>query len=137
MGEAMKLTEIQIKTARRNEIVDVTARVEAVVSQSGIKSGVVIVYVPHTTAGVTINENADPSVKDDFINKMMRMVPESEHYTHFEGNSDAHIKTILTNPSQTLIVEEGRLMLGTWQGIYFCEYDGPRTRSLWVKILEA
>jgi secondary thiamine-phosphate synthase enzyme len=95
-----------------------------------------IVFIPHTTAGITVNENADPSVKSDFLRKMSLMIPENEQYTHFEGNSDSHIKTILTNPSQMFIIEDGNLMLGTWQGIYFCEYDGPRMRKVWVKTLE-
>jgi secondary thiamine-phosphate synthase enzyme len=96
----------------------------------------VIVYVPHTTAGVAVNENADPDVKIDFIRKMSDMVPVDSSYKHLEGNSDSHIKAILTNTSQTFFVENGKLMLGTWQGIYFCEYDGPRTRKCWIKCLE-
>lgn len=128
--------EFQIKTLKRNEIIDITSQVENIVENSKVRDGIAIVYVPHTTAGVTINENADPSVKRDFLTKMNHMIPEVDDYEHFEGKSDSHVKTILTNPSQTFIVENGRLKLGTWQGIYFCEYDGPRTRKVWVKLLE-
>ncbi|HOO32104.1 MAG TPA: secondary thiamine-phosphate synthase enzyme YjbQ [Thermotogota bacterium] len=132
----MKLKEIQLQTKRRTEVIDITTEVSEILRANGIENGLAVIFVPHTTAGITINENADPSVKRDFLTKMNRMIPEIDGYTHLEGNSDAHIKTILTNPSQTVIVEDGRLMLGTWQGVYFCEYDGPRTRKVWVKILE-
>lgn len=132
----MKLTEFRIETQKRNEIVEITSYIEEIIARSNIKSGMAIVFIPHTTAGITVNENADPSVKSDFLRKMSLMIPENEQYTHFEGNSDSHIKTILTNPSQMFIIEDGNLMLGTWQGVYFCEYDGPRTRKVWVKTLE-
>jgi len=126
----------QISTRRRNEIVDLTARVQGVIAGAGIKEGICVVYVPHTTAGVTINENADPDVKHDMLEKLSEMVPEKEaYYQHGEGNSDSHVKTALVGPSVTLIVERGRLLLGTWQGIYFCEFDGPRTREFHVKVI--
>lgn len=125
----------QILTHRRNEIVDLTRRVQEIVGESGVREGLCVVYVPHTTAGVTINENADPDVKHDMLEKLSRMVPEEEgFYQHGEGNSDSHVKTALVGPSVTLIVEGGRLVLGTWQGIYFCEFDGPRTRGYHVKV---
>ncbi len=126
----------QISTRRRNEIVDLTPRVQEIVAASGVKEGICVVYVPHTTAGVTINENADPDVKHDMLEKLSEMVPEQEaYYQHGEGNSDSHVKTALVGPSVTLIVERGRLLLGTWQGIYFCEFDGPRTRQFHVKVI--
>ncbi len=132
----MKHHELQVKTTSRSQVVDITAKVQQVIYDMGLQNGVVIVYVPHTTAGVAVNENADPDVKIDFIRKMNDMVPVDSSYKHLEGNSDSHIKTILTNTSQTFFVENGKLMLGTWQGIYFCEYDGPRTRKCWIKCLE-
>lgn len=132
----MKHLEIQIKTTSRSQIVDITPKIEQMILKSGLMNGIVIVYVPHTTAGVTVNENADPDVKTDFISKMDNMVPVDPSFKHLEGNADSHIKTILTNTSQTFFVENGKLLLGTWQGIYFCEYDGPRTRKCWIKCME-
>lgn len=117
-------------------MVDITGKVDAYVRENGLKDGVLTVYVPHTTAGITINENADPSVKSDFLNTINQLIPANAGYSHMEGNADSHIKTILTNPSQTFIVEDSRLVLGTWQGIYFCEYDGPRSRRVWLKFIE-
>jgi secondary thiamine-phosphate synthase enzyme len=126
----------KVSTRSRAEIVDITPRVEELVRKSGAKEGLCVVYVPHTTAAVSINENADPDVKRDVIRKLEEMIPQAEgYYRHGEGNSDSHLKTILTGPSVTLIVEGGRLLLGTWQGVYFCEFDGPRTRTYHVKIL--
>ncbi len=126
----------RISTRTRSEIVDITPRVAAIVRDSGIKSGLCVVYVPHTTAAVTINENADPDVKHDMLKKLTEMVPQEErYYQHGEGNSDSHVKTAMVGPSVTLIIDEGRLVLGTWQGIYFCEFDGPRTRNYHVKLL--
>jgi secondary thiamine-phosphate synthase enzyme len=132
----MKHHELQVKTTSRSQVVDITSKVQQVIYDIGLQNGIVIVYVPHTTAGVAVNENADPDVKIDFILKMSDMVPVDSSYKHLEGNSDSHIKAILTNTSQTFFVENGKLMLGTWQGIYFCEYDGPRTRKCWIKCLE-
>ncbi len=124
----------RISTRTRSEIVDITPRVAAIVRDSGIKSGLCVVYVPHTTAAVTINENADPDVKHDMLKKLTEMVPQEErYYQHGEGNSDSHVKTAMVGPSVTLIIDEGRLVLGTWQGIYFCEFDGPRTRNYHAK----
>jgi secondary thiamine-phosphate synthase enzyme len=132
----MKHHELQVKTTSRSQVVDITSKVQQIIYDIGLQNGIVIVYIPHTTAGVAVNENADPDVKIDFIRKMSDMVPVDSSYKHLEGNSDSHIKTILTNNSQTFFVENGKLMLGTWQGIYFCEYDGPRTRKCWIKCLE-
>jgi len=132
----MKHLEIKIKTTARNQVIDITPQVKQVIQDNDFQNGILIVYVPHTTAGVGVNENADPDVKTDFIRKMSDIVPEDPSFKHVEGNSDSHIKTILTNTSQTFFVETGSLVLGTWQGIYFCEYDGPRTRKCWVKFIE-
>jgi secondary thiamine-phosphate synthase enzyme len=117
-------------------VVDLTGRVKEIVRGSGVKEGLCVVYVPHTTAAVSINENADPDVKHDVMRKLEAMIPQEEgYYRHGEGNSDSHLKTILTGPSVTLIVAGGQLVLGTWQGIYFCEFDGPRRREYYVKIV--
>jgi secondary thiamine-phosphate synthase enzyme len=129
------LRNINIKTKSRNEFVDITAEIQAVIDESGVKNGVCHVYVPHTTAGVTINEGADPSVARDVQNTLSRLVPHSGHYLHTEGNSDAHIKTSLVGSSQTLIIEGGKPLLGTWQSVFFCEFDGPRHRRVSVKIM--
>jgi secondary thiamine-phosphate synthase enzyme len=131
----MLFTE-RLATRRRSEILDITPRVAELVRTSGLKDGLCVVFVPHTTAAVSINENADPDVKTDVTAKLSALIPEHEsYYQHNEGNSDSHLKTILTGPSITLIIDAGRLLLGTWQGIYFCEYDGPRTRTYHVKLL--
>jgi secondary thiamine-phosphate synthase enzyme len=127
--------QIQIKTGRRVEFLDITDRVQAAVKQSGITSGVCHVFVPHTTAGVTINENADPDVIRDIIRELDTFVPLEDNYAHAEGNSAAHIKSSLMGCSQQVLIEDGRLALGTWQSIFFCEFDGPRSRSVWVKVV--
>ncbi len=124
-----------VKTTRRVEMIDITSRVRAVIGKLGVKDGIVVIHVPHTTAGVTVNENADPDVQHDLTEKLARLIPHEESfYRHSEGNSDAHLKSSLVGCSQTLIVERGRLMLGTWQGVYFCEFDGPRDRECWIKV---
>ncbi|MGN6366868.1 MAG: secondary thiamine-phosphate synthase enzyme YjbQ [Phycisphaerae bacterium] len=126
----------KLSTRHRNEILDITPRVAELVTRSGIKDGLCVVFVPHTTAAVSINENADPDVKHDVTQKLAALIPERESfYQHSEGNSDSHLKTMLTGPSVTIIIDKGKLLLGTWQGIYFCEFDGPRSRSYHVKIL--
>jgi secondary thiamine-phosphate synthase enzyme len=128
--------KINLKTARRIELIDITDRVQAVVSKEKIKQGVCFIFCPHTTAGLTINENADPSVQRDIINTLKRLAPEGTDYTHAEGNADAHVKSSLFGSSLTVFIEGGRLALGTWQGIYFCEGDGPRSREAWVTIIK-
>ena len=131
----MLFTE-KLPTKHRNEFLDITQRVAELVARTGIKDGLCVVFVPHTTAAVSINENADPDVKHDVSHKLSHLIPEKEpYYKHSEGNSDSHLKTILTGPSVTIIIDKGKLLLGTWQGIYFCEYDGPRTRNFHIKIL--
>ena len=127
--------EIEIKTKARNELVDITQQVVKVVKEAGIAEGICVVVVPHTTAAVTINENADPSVKADIIAKLGELVPAGERYRHQEGNADAHIKAALVGTSESLLVQGGTLALGTWQGVFFCEFDGPRTRQVWVRVM--
>jgi secondary thiamine-phosphate synthase enzyme len=128
------MQSLTVQTNRRCEMIDVTEQVQQLVCDSGVKDGYVICYVPHTTAGITIQENADPDVVHDVLYKLQQLVPQDDRgFRHGEGNSDAHIKASLTGLSQTVLVEGGRLVLGTWQGIYFCEYDGPRQRKLIVK----
>ncbi|HEX8913487.1 MAG TPA: secondary thiamine-phosphate synthase enzyme YjbQ [Humisphaera sp.] len=125
-----------VRTTRRNELVEVTDRLRSLVRQHNVTDGMVIVYVPHTTAAVTINENADPDVKRDMLWKLAAMVPKDEpEYAHGEGNSDSHVKASLVGQSVTVLVERGDLLLGRWQGVYFCEFDGPRQRQMCVKIL--
>lgn len=128
---------IPVKTGRRKEMVDVTERVRQAVAESGIKDGLVAVYVPHTSAAITINENADPSVPHDLMTLLEKMVPAHGDYHHREGNADAHIQSTLVGSSVTLILENGELSLGTWQGIFFCEFDGPRSRKLLIKVMGA
>jgi len=126
---------LSISTRSRQDILDITAAVQKVLSDQGFQSGIVVVYSPHTTAGITVNENADPDVCLDMTAFLNKLVPASFPFRHAEGNSDAHIKGSLTNFSQTFIVEDGRLQLGTWQGIYFMEFDGPRQRQVWIKCI--
>ena len=128
--------EISVKTSSRVELIDITHLVEKIISESKIKSGSCTVYVPHTTAAVTINENADPSVRSDIIKELNKIVPFDDNYSHLEGNAAAHIKASIIGPSETILVDGGSLVLGTWQGIYFCEFDGPRNRKVIIKIIE-
>ncbi|MDK2805917.1 MAG: hypothetical protein PWQ94_1081 [Thermoanaerobacterium sp.] len=124
----------KINTHSREVMIDITEEVKSAIKSSGIKDGICTVYVPHTTAGVTINENADPDVKDDIIKGLDEIIP-NIRFKHMEGNSDAHIKSVLVGNSVNLIVENGEIQLGTWQGIYFCEFDGPRNRKVYVKVV--
>jgi len=126
-----------IRTSSRTAMYDITRRVREIVEKSGIKSGICTVFVPHTTAGITINENADPDVVSDMLRTVNRIVPFDADYSHGEGNSAAHIKASLFGHSATVIVEHGAPVLGTWQGMYFCEFDGPRDRNVYVKIIKA
>jgi secondary thiamine-phosphate synthase enzyme len=128
--------ELSIKTSSRVELIDITHLIQKVISESKIKSGLCIVYVPHTTAAVTINENADPSVRKDITSELNKVIPFDDNYSHLEGNAAAHIKSSLIGTSENLLVEGGNLVLGTWQGIYFCEFDGPRNRKVMVKVIE-
>jgi secondary thiamine-phosphate synthase enzyme len=124
---------LEVKTQAREELVDITARVREELVSSGVKDGILSIYVPHTTAAVTINESADPSVKEDILMTLRKIVPDSLAYRHSEGNSPAHVKASLIGSSIKVIVEEGQLSLGTWQGIFFCEFDGPRNRRVFIK----
>ena len=130
------LEVLEFDTSKRNDLIDITAEVSAAVSRSRIENGLCCLYVPHATSGVTINENADPSVKLDIIKKLETMVPRGENYTHTEGNSDSHVKSSIIGTTLTMIIEDGNLILGTWQGIFFCEFDGPRSRKIYVKTIE-
>jgi secondary thiamine-phosphate synthase enzyme len=128
---------LRVKTRRRTQFVDVTTAVERVVTESGMVSGVCYVYVPHTTAGVTINEHADPDVASDLEGVFERLVPRVGPYRHAEGNTDAHAKAVMVGASQVIFVEGGKLVLGAWQGIFFCEFDGPRERKMFVRVEES
>jgi len=125
-----------VATSGKFEFVDITSQVQKTVTEADVSDGFVIVFVSHTTAGITINENADPSVQSDIIGHLDEMVPQSSKFRHAEGNSPAHIKASLMGSSVTVLIDGGKLKLGTWQGIYFCEFDGPRTRKVWLKTIE-
>lgn len=125
-----------VRTTAREQVVDVTASVGEIVTRSGVRDGIAWVFVPHTTAGVTLQENADPTVKSDTLRLLARLIPQDGGFEHGEGNADAHIKASLVGAAQAVLVEGGRLRLGTWQGVWFCEFDGPRTRHVLVKVME-
>jgi secondary thiamine-phosphate synthase enzyme len=126
-----------ISTQSRNQLLDITARVQKKVAAHHITDGLAIVYCPHTTAAITINENADPDVQHDLLQKLSTLIPHHEpYYQHSEGNSDSHVKTSLVGNSATVLIENGKLLLGRWQGIYFCEFDGPRTRQFHLKLID-
>ncbi len=127
---------LEVSTGDRTQLVDITNQIEKLVSQSGVKEGTCLLYVPHTTAGLTINENADPTVPADIIMGINKLIPFDDNYKHIEGNSAAHIKSSIIGVSLTIFVTGGKLFLGTWQGIYFCEFDGPRRRKVLIKIIE-
>lgn len=127
--------KLKISTKQREQIIDITSGVQRYITGSKYVSGVVVVYSPHTTAAITVNENADPAVKTDISNFLNSTVPQNYGFSHLEGNADAHIKGSLINFSQTFIIESGRLQLGTWQGIYFMEFDGPRSREVWLQFI--
>ena len=132
----MRTVTLDIRTNAHTEFINITARIQQAVSESGVRDGICTLFVPHTTAAVTINENADPDVVRDLKAELEKIVPWEDGYHHYEGNSAAHLKSSMIGFSQQIIIEEGRLVLGTWQGIYFCEFDGPRNRKLKVKITE-
>ncbi len=129
------MDSISVNTTSRSQMIDVTAQVRAAVKKSGVKSGACMVFVPHTTAAVTINENADSDVVRDILAGLERIAPADADYRHSEGNSDAHIKSSLVGCQLTVFVEKGELALGTWQGIWFCEFDGPRSRKMFAKVM--
>lgn len=129
------MEQIEVRTPAHSCLVEITAQVQRVVQRSGVKEGICYVFVPHTTAGVTINEAADPSVQEDMLNALERAVPWRASYRHLEGNAAAHVKASLMGSSVAVFVEGGLLRLGTWQGIYLAEFDGPRHRKVWVKVI--
>ncbi len=130
------MQELTVQTSKRDEFVSITRKVQDIVTQSGIEQGRVMVYVPHTTAGVTINENADPDVVHDMLAQLDEMVPwRQPFYQHAEGNSASHVKASTMGSSVTVLIQSGRLVLGTWQGIFFCEFDGPRLRKVLVEVM--
>lgn len=135
-GEMTRLETIDIQSGASVEFLDITSAVQDFIKRRGVDSGIVLVYTPHTTAGITINENADPSVKTDIGGFLKRKIPSESHYEHREGNSPSHIMSSLFSASETLVVENGRLLLGTWQGIFFCEFDGPRRRKIHLKAIK-
>jgi len=128
------MKEIQVSTSSLTQLLDITDQVQQVVANSGIREGVCQVYVPHTTAGLTINENADPSVREDILMELNKIVPFQDNYKHREGNAAAHIKASIVGSSEMVLVQNGRLVLGTWQGLFFCEFDGPRSRRVLVNV---
>ena len=126
---------LDLATSRRTQLVEITAQVAKAVADCGVTSGICHLYVPHTTAGITINENADPDVARDIEATVDRMVPRDAGYSHAEGNADSHVKSVLVGVAQSIFIENGRLVLGTWQGIFFCEFDGPRRRQVRLRII--
>jgi secondary thiamine-phosphate synthase enzyme len=135
--EAEMIQTFQVRTSKKTEFIDITHSVQEAVKKTGVEEGICFVFIPHTTAAVTINENADPSVSQDILMELNRLVPFQDRYQHIEGNSPAHIKASLIGCSQTVLVESGKLALGTWQGIFFCEFDGPRNRKVHVRVMKA
>ncbi|MFA5260588.1 MAG: secondary thiamine-phosphate synthase enzyme YjbQ [Candidatus Omnitrophota bacterium] len=129
------MTIIRIKTQTREEVVDITATLQDIVKKERWQSGILTIYSPHTTAALSVNENADPDVQKDVLYFLSKSIPPSADFKHTEGNSDAHIKGALVNFSQIFLVENGRIQLGTWQGIFFMEFDGPRSREIWIKFI--
>lgn len=127
---------VTINSTKREELIDITQKVREIVAKSNVKDGLCFLYVPHTTAGIIINEAADPSVKVDIEDTLKKLVPRDAKYKHLEGNADSHVKSSITGNSLFVFVEKGELLLGTWQGIFFCEFDGPRSRKVYVKMFK-
>ncbi len=128
------LVELSVRTGKRAEFVDITGEVQSAIAESGMSSGTCLLYVPHTTAGITINEGADPNVAVDILDELEKTAPRGRSYAHLEGNADSHIKASLVGSSVSGIIADGRFVLGTWQSIFFCEFDGPRSRRVLVKV---
>jgi secondary thiamine-phosphate synthase enzyme len=126
----------EVRTSAQTEFIDITRSVQEAVEKTGVEDGMCILFIPHTTAAITINENADPSVVRDMVMELNKIVPFKDQYHHLEGNSPAHIKASLVGCSEMVLVESGKLVLGTWQGIFFCEFDGPRSRRVHVKVMK-
>ena len=129
------MVKLDVRTNSQTQFIDITQEIQQAVNKSGVKSGICQIFIPHTTAGVTINENADPSVTRDILMELNKVIPFSDGYHHQEGNSAAHIKSSVAGCALAVIIDGGQIQLGTWQGIYFCEFDGPRSRRLWLKII--
>ncbi len=127
---------LKLQTTQRNQVLDLTSKLQDLLTQLGFQDGLAVAHCPHTTAGLSVNENADPDVKSDMLGHLSKLVPRSPEFRHGEDNADSHIKATLVGLSQTFLVEKGRLLLGTWQGLYFMEFDGPRHREVWVKFLK-
>lgn len=137
-GRGVCMEQFTVRSGLRAQMIDITGDVARIVRESGVKEGVCYVFIPHTTAGVAINENADPSVVQDILTQLEKLVPHAaSHYRHLEGNADAHIKSVLVGCSLSVPIVDGRLALGTWQGIFFCEFDGPRTRRVYVQVVKS
>ena len=130
----MEIHQINVKTSERAQIIDITAQIQQIVTNSRVTDGYCQIFIPHTTAGITINENADGNVKIDFLHILGKLIPQSSEYLHSEGNSDAHVKASLVGFSQTVFISKGELFLGIWQGLWFCEFDGPRTRKVLIRL---
>lgn len=130
------IRQLRVQTKSRTELVDITQGIQRLVTESGVRSGVCYVYVPHTTSGITVNENTDPNVGRDILKELNKVIPFDDQYSHNEGNSAAHIKSTIVGVSKAVMVEEGRLALGTWQAIFYCEFDGPRDRRVFVKVMK-
>ena len=129
------MEKFTVRSTDHTSIIDITQQIQSIVTASGIKNGICYVFIPHTTAGISINENAEPDVKSDILKEINKVIPFKDSYRHMEGNSAAHIKSSLFGNTETIFLENGRLQLGTWQGIFFCEFDGPRTRQVWIKLI--
>jgi secondary thiamine-phosphate synthase enzyme len=129
--------KLQISTNNYISFIDISAQVKQFIKESNVQNGIILVYTPHTTAGITINENADPSVMNDITNFISKRIPHEEYFKHYEGNSPSHIMSSLFSASETFIINNGEIILGQWQGIYFCEFDGPRTRNIFLKIIKS
>jgi len=132
----LMIRQLRVQTKSRTELVDITQGIQRLVTESGIRSGICYVYVPHTTSGITVNENTDPNVGRDILKELNKVIPFDDQYSHNEGNSAAHIKSTIVGVSKAVMVEEGRLALGTWQAIFYCEFDGPRDRRVFVKVMK-
>ena len=130
------IKQLRVQTKAKTELVDITQGVQRLVTESGVRSGICYVFVPHTTSGITINENTDPNVGRDILKELNKVIPFDDQYSHNEGNSAAHIKSTIVGVSKAVMVEEGRLALGTWQAIFYCEFDGPRDRRVLVKVMK-
>ena len=133
-GGLHMIKQLRVKTTLRTDLVDITQGIQRIVSESGVRSGICYIHVPHTTAAITINENSDPHVGQDILKELNKVIPFDDRYGHIEGNSAAHIKSSIIGVTKTVMVEDGRIALGTWQAVFFCEFDGPRDRRVLIKI---